>query len=507
MAESNHVARNPSQHLMNLYNYSMPESYQRDTTRGLPYDPYDRLSILDYAEGLLGKTLRDFLPDIVLENPHKRKGSFGNHLEQGYFHIPANSRREADFAYASLELKSTPLKQLQNGELRAKERLVLGMINFFELVDEQWESSTLLEKTALMLLVAYLYEKDKNPIDYRIVRVLLWGLQSGSLGDIPDNLHGCPTESDWVQFRKDWEFIRQKVREGKAHEISSGDTVYLEACPKGRDSNDTTAQPNSNAVAMRRAWALKASYMSTVLAPEGELKQLSRRDSEQELDLLELVKQRFTPYFGRTLHELAADFGYDSKADGVPKNLTAIITNEILGLEKGEKLVEFAKAGIAVKPKTIRLQRNGKPKEAMSFPAFDYTLLADTDFEDSDFYQQITTKYLFVIYLQDDTDQYRLSDTMFWQMPDKDLPQAKACYDTMRQRTKAGQATESVKASENPCVHVRPHGRNREDTRPAPDGKGGVIQVVKKCFWLNTAYLQSEIARHSTKQIFGSPAH
>jgi hypothetical protein len=133
----------------------------------------------------------------------------------------------------------------------------------------------------------------------------------------------------------------------------------------------------------------------------------------------------------------------------------------------------------------------------VSFPYFDYYKLEETDFKDSAFYEELLQKYLFVIYREDEVedDVYRLSDVMFWQMPDKDLDEAKRCYDQMRKNVKEGHAEISVKSTENRCCHVRPHGRDGKDTKPQPHGK----PVVKKCFWLNVGYLSDEIAKALSK--------
>ena len=60
----------------------------------------------------------------------RNKGSFGNAVEAYYFMLDLNSKSEADFAEAGLELKTAPLKRNRDGSLSAKERLVLGMIDY-----------------------------------------------------------------------------------------------------------------------------------------------------------------------------------------------------------------------------------------------------------------------------------------------------------------------------------------------------------------------------------------
>ncbi len=412
----------------------------------LGYDPNNPESILEYAGQLTGKTLREATDLGEIADPHNRRGAFGNALEEYYFHIEPNSRPTADFDGAGLELKSTPLKKNKNGELSAKERLVISQINYMAVVNEDFEHSHLMEKAKNILLVSYLYEPDKSPLDYEIQSAVQWGF--------PDE--------DLPQIKRDWETVVNKVRAGHAEDISGSDTLYLEACTKAKDSSVRTGQPFSDVPAKPRAWALKASYMTAIQRRIlDELRSIPRETGEKDLDLLELLRKRFSPYFGMTEEGVADD----------------------------AEIEEFAKAGIV--PKTIRLRKNGRPKEALSFPAFSYFDLAERGFEDSDFLGYLQQKYLFVLYCEDDAGVYRLQDICFWQMPEDDLKDASQCYDQMRDNVLKGRADISVRSSENRCCHVRPHGRDSRDTRPQPFGP----PVVKKCFWLNQRYLQDEIGR------------
>lgn len=443
--------------------------------RELPYDPTNKESIVEYAQVLVGSTLRDHVDIDVIDDPKRRKGSFGNAVEEYYFLYDLNSDSEPDFKEAGLELKTTPLKKDKKGQFSAKERLVLSMINYMDVVNETFETSSVLHKTENILLISYLYEKDKDPLDYEIEVVSEWGIP----------------EEDMPIIKKDWETVVGKIRDGKAHEISGSDTLYLEACTKAANSSVRRAQPFSDVPAKPRAWALKGSYMTAVQnGLIDKMQSVNRSLGEESLSLLNLVRKRFKPFFGMTQDELAERFGIGTKGAKPPKNLTALATRRILGVEDDAKIAEFEKAGI--KTKTIRLNTKGRPKEAVSFPKFDYYELADTDFEESDFYGYLLQKYLFVIYRENRVGNFLLSDVTFWQMPDQDLEEAKRCYDEMRRRVLAGKAAESVKSTENRCCHVRPHGADSSDTIPVPpDGR----QVVKKCFWLNQGYLAEEIER------------
>ena len=434
----------------------------------LPYDPTDKTSIVTYAKRLVGKSLRQATDIGHIESPQTRRGSYGNAIEEHYFKYQPNSDSAPDFAEVGLELKVTPMKKAKGG-LVAKERLVISMIDFDEVVDEDFEHSHFLKKASDILLISYLWEQDQDPLDYTVQLVEEW--------KIP--------EQDLAQIKQDWETVVDKVRLGRAHEISGSDTMYLEACTKAANSTVRRHQPYSDEPAKPRAWAFKASYMTAV---EGDLfartESIERDESERNLALLDLVRSRFSKFFGLSEAELSDMFELTKS-----KDLCARITRNILGVSEDARIEEFEKAGI--KPKTMRLRANGKPKEALSFPTFDYFTLETCDFEDSGFYEQLQQKYLFVLFREDDSGVYRLWDVCFWQMPESDYPEAKRCYDQMRANVKAGHAEISVRSCENRCCHVRPHARDASDVLPQPHGN----PTVKKCFWLNQTYLQEEIAK------------
>ena len=157
----------------------------------LPYDQSDAQSIVEYAQILVGSTLREHTDAIAIDDPTRRKGSFGNAVEYYYFKYDPNSDSSPDFAQAGIELKTTSLKKNRDGKLVSKERLVICMINYMDVVNETFETSHLLEKASDILLISYLYEKDKDPLDYEIEVAALWSLP----------------EEDIPVFKSDWETV------------------------------------------------------------------------------------------------------------------------------------------------------------------------------------------------------------------------------------------------------------------------------------------------------------
>lgn len=72
------------------------------------FDNSDFYSIYEYSKKLIGKSLSEIIPNEIEEM--KGKGKLGQLVEKYFFGYAPNSRSEADFAQAGLELKCTPLK-------------------------------------------------------------------------------------------------------------------------------------------------------------------------------------------------------------------------------------------------------------------------------------------------------------------------------------------------------------------------------------------------------------
>lgn len=443
-------------------------------SRDLPYDPTSRDSILAYAERLVGRTLREVLDELPPQIDFSgHKGGFGTTLERYYFGYEPNSIADADFPEAGLELKATPLKVVKGDRLVAKERLALSMIDYMTIVSEEWQSSAFLRKNSHLLLVFYLHEAGKDPRDFGIRIVRLW--------DFP--------EEDLEIIRQDWQKIADKVRSGLAHELSEGDTLYLGACTKSSDSTKRRSQPHGPD-AKPRAFALKASYMNSIIADslglQRETKAIAKTEVESGASFEEAIAARFSPYIGWPADEIAAHFGLRTAPR--PKSFYALLTKRILGLKDDEVAAEFAKADIQVK--TMRLLPSGRPKEDISFPAFSYTGLIEQQWETSDLRDALTKRFFFVIYQLDDTDTPRLIGTRFWTMPLEDVDGlARECFDETVFRIMEDRAEYLPKKSENEAVHVRPHGRDSRDVIPTPSG--GL--VCRKSFWLNGTYIRRQL--------------
>lgn len=456
----------------------------------LPYNPNDKKSILEFAKLLKGKSLRQACDESILKHNYSGKGNFGQILEKFYFLYEPNSDSEPDFAIAGLELKSSPLKQLQNSEYRSKERLVLSIINYLEIVNQEFETSSFWKKNANILLVFYLHQSGYDVLDFIIKLVDEWNFPN----------------TDLEIIKKDWQLIKQKIADGKAHELSEGDTFYLGACTKGATANSTRKQPFSEVPAKQRAYSLKQGYVNHIIASianeatgtYGKLIPSVAVAKEQTIE--QIVVSKFKPYYGKTIKQILSLTGV--KINTTAKNFYANLTKAILGIELDKEIEEFEKAEIIVK--TVRLKENNLPKEDISFPNFKYKEIVSEEWNDSGFKDILEHKFLFVFF-QFENEELILRKVKFWNMPYADILEAEKVWTKTKEIVAKGNIVKEIKngirytnfpsKKFNSVSHVRPHATNASDTYPLPtkDKLTKANEYTKHCFWLNNTYVRDEI--------------
>ena len=461
----------------------------------LSYNPSDKNSVIDYAKKLKGKSLRQICDPKILEHYYSGKGNFGQVLEKFYFGYEPNSTAEADFAQIGMELKSSPLKQLKNNEYRSKERLVLNIINYLNVVNQNFENSDFIKKNASILLIFYLHQAGYDILDLIIKLVDEWSFPS----------------TDLEIIKKDWETITKKIADGKAHELSEGDTFYLGACTKGANALSVRKQPFSEIPAKQRAYSFKQGYVNHIIASiAGETKEVYGKlipsvSVAKKQTIEEIVISKFKPYYRKTQEEIVKSLKIEINTKA--KNFYANLTKAILGISLDKEIEEFEKAEIIVK--TVRLKENDLPKEDISFPTFKYEDFVNEDWENSDFKDILEHKFLFVFY-QFENEKLVLRKVKFWNMPYLDLLEVEKVWAKTQQIVAKGEIVKEIKTDKNgkevrftnfpskkfsSVSHVRPHAKDASDTYPLPnkDKLTKQMEYTKHCFWLNNSYVKDEI--------------
>lgn len=472
----------------------------------LPYDDNNVSSILEYASLLIDRSLSDVLSN-ELETVYKGKGGFGQKVEKLYFKYEPNSKPEPDFYKVGIELKTTPLKQTKKGFV-SKERLVFNIIDFEKEYKESFKTSSFWKKNQLLLLMFYLHEEKKLDIDYIFKIIRLWQFPATDLKIIKD----------------DWTKIVLKIKNGKAHEISEGDTLYLGACTKGANNTSLRSQPFSTEMAMQRAFSLKSKYLNFIIEkslineevlidydeydkilnednslsePKAEYRRLNLKEVEpivKSIDEYEegetfehLVINKFDRFIGLSTDEIIERLKINKPT---AKNFLNILAKSIMGVSK-KKIEEFEKADVEMK--TIRLEHSGSLKESMSFSQIQYKEIINEEWEDSYWYNTLIKRFFFVVFQKDKKGILRIKEVFFWTMPVKDLEVSRLFWEDTKGKIISNDFEHFIKISENRICHVRPKGKDSSDLMETITGR----MEKKKSYWLNSSYIRKIIEHRS----------
>lgn len=476
----------------------------------MPYNKFNPISIENFGKKLEGNSLRDLNIDSISKK--KDKGGFNKIVEADYFKIPNNNEQAPDFSEVGIELKVTPLKEVKKKNtpiflrekkgLSMKERTVLTKINYMMLINETWETNSLKYKAFKILFCFYIWKKDISQLDFIFDLVSLWE----------------PNKRDLEIIEQDWNTIVNKIKDGKAHEISEGDTLYLGACTKGDTAEKSlTDQPFSSVKAKSRAFSFKRSYMDMIYEELLQKKTLALTSIKDEHETLEKTLENiFKPFIGKTAFEIEQHFNMniDSNKKSLPKQYYSMLSNKILGVDS-EKIEEFKKAGVTLK--TTRVDKNGLPLESISFPTFKFLeLVEEKEWEESQLFNYlIENKFFFVVYeiTTDTKKQFKELDSLeqrkflklkkikLWGIPATGLDKMEELWNETKKVLQEGVIINKVgnrnfnnlpNSSFNGVGHVRPHAKDSSDTYPLPDGR----EMPKQCFWFNAEYIKDEIIKN-----------
>lgn len=481
-----------------------------------PYDDTDPEDIFRYSQELISKTFVDVLAtafeddQIKLEekisyyNNPKGKGSLGNLLEEHYFLYKPNSSPEPDFINAGIELKATPYESTKKG-IKAGERLVISMIPNTEPIEIEFSNSHLEKKLSKILMIWYHRVKNQKRTEHRIEYTFLFDLYDKRFA------------KDLKIILEDYKTIVNKIISGNAHDLSEGDTKYLGACTKGASAK-TSYKPqfyNKDVLAKRRAFSLKQQYMSYILENYVQPSSMAYDSifTEDELNngnFDTMVISKINSYIGKDTDELCRLFRVIK--DTKPKQINKILVNRMLGVNT-DNSEEFQKANIKIK--TIRVGKDNSIKENMSFHNISICNFVNQDFENSKEYEFFeSTRFLFVVFKENDLGKFILTGAKFWNMPIEELEKTgKDEWELYKKKLLEGVNFKHItdkngkvitkndlpKMSDTQMIHLRPraeksaylingkrYGSGTEsDMDLLPNGD----KMTKQCFWLNHKYV------------------
>lgn len=470
---------------------------------------YEKSPIKSYKEHMYGP--RQISEMVVKEEKSKysagavfnkkSKGQLGNLIEKYYFGYDINGNQEADFNKVGLELKQTPIERTKKGEYRAGERLSITNISYNRPVEEDFYKSHVWEKIRCILLIHYLRDKSVDRLEYVIKFVNLFS----------------PPKEDLQIIISDYHKINDKIKQGRADELSESETMYLGACTKGADSKSSRRPQyyGDHSLARKRNYCFKLSYMKFILRNyvlQNDVPCETILKGDIDTTFQEHVVNLINHHIGKTDEQLCREYGREynnNKAQWVD------LSFRMLGI-KGNHAAEFEKANIVVK--TIRIEKNGKNRESMSFAPFKFKELANEEWEESTVFDYFdTTQFLFVVFEKKGSN-YLLKGSQLWHMPYHDLNVVvKQEWETYKSIIKKGVILKKVSRSngnvvvqnnlpgmkDTKIIHLRPHakkaayklkdgfleGNIERDADELPNGEW----MTKQSFWLNRDYVLKQI--------------
>lgn len=443
--------------------------------------------ILDITKNAMHKTFGDFGLDSNLNK--KNKGGLGGFVEEHVFGYKANSDDNPDFIDAGIELKVTPVKKNQDGSISSKERLVLNMINYKNEALNSFKTSSFYKKNKRLLIWFYLFQLGIHPSNFEIVNYDLFEFENSL---------------QYKVIERDWNIIHQKIVDGRAHEISESDTEFLAACTKGADSKGLTEQYNNEQKAKPRAYSFKQSFMTYIfrnliheIAPYSSL---VSEDEWMKNPLEEIYKEKLSIYHGMSQKQLCSRFRVNSRA----KQLNFMLAQKMLGIFGNSKAtVEMETAGIIFR--TITVDKNGRPTEAMPFKAFEFEELINNPWDESSIREDFVDLKLMIFVFKEIDNVITFDRVQFWNAPnfvvDGDIEKMhEQCANMVRNGTafyfdKNGKVKDRFpkeNRNSNGVCHVRPHARVSADVYklPVPDKETGITSYTKQSFWFNKDFIE-----------------
>lgn len=415
------------------------------------YDMTQIDSIYEYALQMKDKKISD----IVEESGKKDstdKGEIGNLIQEYYFGIPRNSSTEPDFPEAPLELKTFGYWDTE----RADQRLALSAIDYMDYQNKvSFEESHLYKKCHNMLFVIYLLQKGQLRIESEIKYLRLYEFEK-------------IVTSDMEQIKRDYYTITKKIREGKASELSEGDTEFLGAARRG-DKNSKKQDAPQGDKALPRRFAFKQSYMSylvreyivlekdfaTTIHPQKNECRIKIPRGKSFEEWLKTIDEKWA---GKTIRKIVAS--KSKKVNGLKtngKDAFGRIGLSLLGI-KSNADEYLMKTHTVVK--SIRVNKNRQVKEKISFPTFEIADVVNQEWEESEVFRYLSEqRFLLQIFVEEENG-YVYAGHLFLKFTPEQLDEwAKETWEDLKNKLLSGIQFTLEKRKKDVIIHSNIQGK------------------------------------------------
>ena len=314
-------------------------------------------------------------PEITIST---NKGIAGQALEALIGNAP-NSDPNPDVKNINVELKVLPLRKIGN-KIQPKERSKIKSINYNKIVDEEWKSAEVKKKIEKILFLLYEQPIGKTYKDWKEF------IFKGTL------FYELKNESENI-VQEDWEGIQYKVKSEISNQLSEGDSKILGACTSG---SGKLVKYGNNKEAKQRSYSLKHSYLK-VYYNQNKKKikysslNLEKNITPQDFVLRELNKELKNKKLINIVDRYKVDFSKTAKSG------FSLLINRVLKIDDIKRILELEENDITIK--TIPVNKENKPWEAMSFPKFSLIDLIEEEWNgenEANFKNIINKGYIFI---------------------------------------------------------------------------------------------------------------
>ena len=475
----------------------------------------DQNDLFDFYSSFKGVKLIELYKIIENQYPvvskalKTQKGVVG-HIMEGLTGRAPNSDSRADLYNIGVELKVMPLRKVSN-IIQPKERSKLKSINYNSIQKEQWGTSPLRTKMNCILFLTYehpigLTYKDWEQFVFK--GPLYYYLQS---------------ENESI-VREDWEGIKGKVINNEAHNLSESDGDILGACTSGTGKEikyNEWALP-----AKQRSYSLKHSYLKQFYKEKvGKVSYESLSETIKDKSIVNYVLNELKNNLqNKSLNDLSNR--YNIEFNDSAKAGFRFLINKIFKIEGGRLIREMDQRGIQIK--TIPVNEDSRPWEAMSFPKFSLvdimnerwdepTLFENEEFE-STFKNQINNPYIFIPIIKkkikgkyESWDNWTVGNIILWVPSFKELEGMKMEWEELKQIIKSGVITQIVKhgnrkrqlnnllkSKNTNYIHIRPHAKDSNDVDiPYLEYTKGRVSICWQSYWLNKKFISKLLQQYS----------
>ncbi|MDR7079334.1 DNA mismatch repair protein MutH [Neobacillus niacini] len=427
--------------------------------------------LLTYTNNIIGKTFAD-LDKLGLLQKKQDKGALGKVVETGFYGYALNNESKADFEELNVELKVTGFIKNKDKSRSAKERLSLSMIDYFNIVKQPFEFSSLLFKSKLLLIIWYEYKRDTAYHDFVIEDFQLYDM-----------------DQDLPIIEMDYKKIQHKVMNGEAHLLSEGDTSYLGAATKSATSKVKRKQPYSSIPAKPRAFSLKQGYLTGILRNPTILSEYPLFTSIEEY-----IKSKLKPFFRKTQMEIYQTVSQKGMTGSIPKQLSKMISDILIGRDDDlpEKHPLFAKTTHVIK--NIPVDHNYYPLERLTFRNIVRSEF-NVDWEESSwksYFEEVTFALICYEGKGKKNGERVLKDVLTISFTDEDLQLLQKSYKMLQNAIGKHDISKLPypNSFEGQVLEIAPRGKGGDKTYQAFFEK----DVTKTCFMISKDFLYKKIA-------------